>query len=416
MTSPTIVLYSNTLQGKYVLVRGYDLSVGPPTSIEYLYDHTLPMYDYIEKNNRKNIKIMALGVGHHEIEYDGTHFHIVVSWPDNRPIREYHHSTLIYEIHLSVVGFPEPKEAQERLVSFVEHCKKAVEDKMENYSKDAGKVIKKYIFDPADGGNWTILNIAHKRPLASIFLPKVQLDELVEQVQSFVKEGTREEYARFNIPYKMNVLLYGLPGTGKTSCIHAIASEIDSGIGIIHFGRGVDDTMLTKAINQINNLEKCRVLVFEDIDSLFSDERKAHDSSKNAITLSGLLNCLDGLSRSEGLILFMTTNRRDILEDVALLRSCRIDMEMEFKDATTDQIAQMIQYYFPEHATAAAAAGSTATDTIETLASKNLTTATLQQYFFQQRHCDNIYALPNFKIFLNRFRNHPDKSKPGMYM
>lgn len=412
-----MVLYSNTLLGKYVLVRGYDLCVSPPAAVEYLYDHNLPMYDYIEKNNRKKIKIVSLSLGTHEVEYDGVRLLITVAWPDTRPIQDLHHSYIIQQITIRVAGFPEPADAQERLVKFVEHCKKSVEERMENYSKDAGKTIKKYIFDPADGGSWTILNISNKRPLESIFLPKEDIGTLVETVKAFIQEGTQDEYTRFNMPYKLNVLMHGLPGTGKTSCIHAIASEIDTDIGIIHFGRGVDDTMLTKAINQMSNLEKCRVLVLEDIDSLFSDERKAHDSAKNSITLSGLLNCLDGLSRNEGLIIFMTTNRRDILEDAALLRSCRIDIEMEFKDATGEQIRQMFQYYFPEHV--ARAKGGALDDAVETLVSKNCTTATLQQYFFERRHCTNILELPKFKEYWGKYKLKQEKTgaaKPGMYM
>jgi chaperone BCS1 len=288
---------------------------------------------------------------------------------------------------------------------------------MENFSKDAGKTIKKFIFDPADGGSWTILNITNKRPLESIFLPKEDKETLINTVRTFIQEGTQDEYTRFNIPYKLNILMYGLPGTGKTSCIHAIASEIDTDIGIIHFGRTVDDTMLTKAINQMSNLDKCRILVLEDIDSLFSDERKAHDSAKNSITLSGLLNCLDGLSRNEGLIIFMTTNRRDILEDAALVRSCRVDIDMEFKDATEDQIRQMFHYYFPEHVKAGTESALDAA--VETLVEKKCTTATLQQYFFERRHCSNILELPNFKNYWSKYKSTKEKSgspKPGMYM
>lgn len=415
---PTLTLFSNTLLGKYVLIRGYELSIGTPSSIEYLYDHTLPMYDYIEKNNRKKIKIMCLSRGQHCVEYEGRLFHLNVDWPHTKPVIDDQTSAIVYQINVTVAGCPTGSDAQDALVKFAEHCKTHVEDTMENYSKGAGKTIKKYIFDPAHDGHWTILNVANKRPVESIFLPKEDKELLVERVRSFVKDGTIDEYARFNVPYKLNVLLHGLPGTGKTSCIHAIASEINSDIGIIHFGRGVDDTMLTKAINQMSNLDRCRVLVLEDIDSLFSDERKAHDTSRNAITMSGLLNCLDGLSRNEGLIVFMTTNRRDILADVALSRSCRVDIELEFKDADAHQIEQMLRYYFPEQT--AVASNENVADTVETLSEKQCSTATLQQYFFEQRHAANILALPKFKEFWGRYRsNSSDKkksAKPEMYM
>lgn len=406
-TAPTLTLFSNTLLGKYVLIRGYQLSTNVPTSMEYLYDHNLPMYDYIERNNRKKIKILCLSAGRHLVTYKEHQLCVNVAWPDKKPILEDRNATILYQIDISLLGLPSPEDAQDILVEFVEHCKSHVEDTMENYSKGAGKTIKKYIWDPAHDGNWTILNIVNKRPIESVFLPPEDKELLMERVQTFVKEDTIDDYARFNVPYKLNLLLYGLPGTGKTSCIHAIASEINSDIGIIHFGREVNDTMLTKAINQMSNLEKCRVLVLEDIDSLFSDERKAHDSAKNSITMSGLLNCLDGLSRNEGLIVFMTTNRRDILVDIALSRSCRVDVEIEFKDATSHQIEQMLRYYFPNQIT------ENINETVDKLVEKKCSTATLQQYFFEQRHCSNILKLPKFKEFWNRYNASKDKTKEG---
>jgi predicted AAA+ superfamily ATPase len=417
---PEMILYSNSLMGKYVLVRGYELSLQTPKTMEYLYDHTLPSYDYIEKNNRKKIKIICLSHGIHIVEYNDITFKIAVENPNPNSVtmEPYPANNIVYRIIVSVMGFPSPKEAQAHLIEFVDHCKKSVEEQMENYCKEAGKTIKKFIFDPAEGGNWTILNVANKRPIDSIFLPKEDKQMLMDTVKDFSLETAAADYARFNVPYKLNILLHGLAGTGKTSCIHAIASELNTDIGIIHFGLKVDDTMLTKAINQMSNLENCRILVFEDIDSLFSDERKAHDSSRNAITLSGLLNCLDGLSRNEGLIIFMTTNRRDILADVALSRSCRVDIELEFKDAIEDQIEQMLRYYFPTHIEKANREALEKAK--EILMAKKYTTATLQKYFFSQRHCENILELPKFQTFSKKETTMKGggepKSVPGLYL
>ena len=409
MESPILTLFSNSLMGKYVLVRSYDLSHKVPSNFEYLYDHNLPTYDYIQKENRKKIKVMCLSTGNHEVHYESHIIYLNVEIPfEHAPLVDKMHSDIIYKITLRIAGCPSPENAKSILIYYVNHCKTYVEEMMENNCKDAGKTIKKYIFDSSqDGGHWTVLNISNKRPIDSIFLPKEDKQALVQKVKYFVSDKALEEYARFNVPYKLNVVLHGLPGTGKTSCIHAIASEINSDIGIIHFNKSIDDTTLTKAINQMSNLEKCRVLVFEDIDSLFSDDRKAYDNTKNAITLSGLLNCLDGLSRNEGVIVFMTTNRREVLDDVALTRCCRMDIEIEFKDATEDQIENMIRYYFPSHSENID--DKHMKSVVETLKNKNWTTAVLQQYFFEQRHCDNILELPKLKEYWETYKH---KSNP----
>ena len=58
------------------------------------------------------------------------------------------------------------------------------------------------------------------------------------------------------------------------------------------------------------------------------------------LTLSCLLNALDGPTATTGRLLFMTTNHREAL-DPALLRSGRIDYELEFRAAVPEQIRRL---------------------------------------------------------------------------
>jgi hypothetical protein len=114
----------------------------------------------------------------------------------------------------------------------------------------------------------------------------------------------------------------------------------------------------------------------------------------------------------------MTTNRRDILADVALARSCRVDIELEFKDAVEDQIEQMLRYYFPTHLKDCKKEALERARDI--LCSKQYTTATLQQYFFSQRHCANILDLPKFNEFTKKLTamkgSGDSKTVAGLYM
>jgi len=418
----SLTLFSNSLMGKYVLVRSYDLCEDPPLRVEYLYDHNAPIYDYLHTSDRKKIKVVCLSTGTYNILYDSHVFNLhVYRVQTGTQLLVNKEGDIIYQIDITmsethpIPPSPPPQQetrtVQEILVDFVDHCKTHVEAKMKNYCRDAGKTIKKFIFDTCDHGYWSVLNITNKRPLESIFLPTEVKETLLSKILHFASDQGREEYGRFNVPYKMNVLFHGLPGSGKTSCIHAIASSIDSDIGIIHFGKAMDDTMLTRAVNLMSNLDKCRVLVLEDIDSLFNDDRKAHDTLKNAVTMSGLLNCLDGLSRNEGIIVFMTTNRKDVLEDAAFLRSSRVDIDLEFTDASHDQMRQMLDYYFPEHMKNATP--TAVEDLIASFRTKTCTTAVLQQYFFENRNCDNILSLRTFKAYCDSIKNKNKESKTG---
>ncbi|KAK3062875.1 hypothetical protein LTS18_003194 [Coniosporium uncinatum] len=60
------------------------------------------------------------------------------------------------------------------------------------------------------------------------------------------------------------------------------------------------------------------------------------DANKTGISLSGLLNAIDGVASHEGRVLVMTTNHPEKL-DKALIRPGRVDMQIEFKNASRQQ-------------------------------------------------------------------------------
>jgi chaperone BCS1 len=80
------------------------------------------------------------------------------------------------------------------------------------------------------------------------------------------------------------------------------------------------------------------LLLLEDIDCAWN-ERAAKDDAKT-LTFSGLLNVLDGAATPEGRVTFMTTNHKGKLDD-ALIRPGRVDQQLEFKNATTEQIREL---------------------------------------------------------------------------
>lgn len=63
------------------------------------------------------------------------------------------------------------------------------------------------------------------------------------------------------------------------------------------------------------------------------------------LTLSGLLNSLDGIFTAHGRILIMTTNHRDILDD-ALIRPGRCDHKLLFSNCDRNQIRDIYRLYF----------------------------------------------------------------------
>lgn len=69
-------------------------------------------------------------------------------------------------------------------------------------------------------------------------------------------------------------------------------------------------------------------------------------SDVNTLSLSGLLNALDGVAASEGRILFATTNHLERL-DPALSRPGRMDVWVEFRNASKWQAEALFRNFFP---------------------------------------------------------------------
>ena len=86
---------------------------------------------------------------------------------------------------------------------------------------------------------------------------------LLSYIRNFLKPEMKEFYNNLGIPYKLNILFEGLPGTGKTSLIHTLASELDMDISILNFNKDVDDNTFMRSLRR---LSKNSIFVLEDID------------------------------------------------------------------------------------------------------------------------------------------------------
>lgn len=71
-----------------------------------------------------------------------------------------------------------------------------------------------------------------------------------------------------------------------------------------------------------------------------SSGRSGGANNDLGVTLSGLLNAIDGVASQEGRVLIMTTNHPELLDD-ALVRPGRVDMKIEFTRASKDQIREL---------------------------------------------------------------------------
>jgi chaperone BCS1 len=132
------------------------------------------------------------------------------------------------------------------------------------------------------------------RSIESVILPKATIDMIISDVDNFLAPVTQSFYDKHGIPYRRSYLFHGLPGTGKTSLIQALAGHYKRSVCYLQpTNPEMTDDSLKDAVS---DLPDDAILVFEDIDSLFAKDRSSK-VAKSALTFSGLLNALDGVGR-----------------------------------------------------------------------------------------------------------------------
>ena len=207
-------------------------------------------------------------------------------------------SQIFNEIQKAIEGEDKTKDYTKIWNEFLEDAGKYYKEQIREINNEPNKVAV-YIYDDF----WDVLNKRGRRKIETIHLDGKEV-EILDYIRSFLKPETKELFEELGIPYKLNILFEGLPGTGKTSLIYTIASELNRDVAILNFNKDVDDNVFMRALRR---LPKNVIFVLEDIDVLFK-ERKENDNFKSMISFSGLLNSLDGMAFKDDLITIMTTN------------------------------------------------------------------------------------------------------------
>jgi len=230
---------------------------------------------------------------------------------------------------------------------------------------------------------WQLKATKPARSLDSVVLPEGLKASLIQDIDEFVAPETYQWYKLHGIPYKRSYLLFGPPGSGKSSIIQAIAGHYKRNVCFLQpIGPQFTDDAFTSCIQ---SAPKNALIVLEDIDAFFGRDRKALHSNC-PLTFSGLLNGLDGVSSADGQIFILTTNFVDRLDE-ALMRSGRVDRRIEFPDLNPDLARDMFLQFYPGQEKYATEFQHSLTKKLESLIAENkkLCMADLQQHFIKHR-------------------------------
>ncbi|KAI1484372.1 BCS1 N terminal-domain-containing protein [Biscogniauxia mediterranea] len=214
----------------------------------------------------------------------------------------------------------------------------------------------------ASDTSWQRCMARAHRPFSTVILNESKKKEIIDDISDYLCPTTQRWYANRGIPYRRGYLLYGPPGTGKSSLSLALAGYFKMRIYIVSLNSmlATEETLSTL----FSELPRRCVVLLEDIDTAglthtreeeskdSEDENKKssgrNDNEKERIgrlSLSGLLNVLDGVASQEGRVLIMTTNHIDKL-DRALIRPGRVDMMVKFSLADAEMTSAVFRAIF----------------------------------------------------------------------
>ena len=266
-------------------------------------------------------------------------------------------------------------------------------------------------------GVWNRVATRPSRPMNTVILDHDQKDRILSDINEYLHPSTPRWYANRGIPYRRGYLFAGPPGTGKSSLAWAIAGIFGLDIYCISL---VEPSLTEEDLGlMFTSLPRRCVVLLEDIDSAglvkrqestvtSADSKKQDQAAKigaeitkaistaqqnnkgskenQGISLSGLLNAIDGVASHEGRVLVMTSNFPDKLDD-ALIRPGRIDMRIDFTKATRTQIVELFtRMYSPDTPLAKASLTSEP---------KKLTPATEPSTLAQRKNSKVSFALGN---------------------
>ncbi|XP_062232278.1 AAA-ATPase At3g50940-like [Phragmites australis] len=200
---------------------------------------------------------------------------------------------------------------------------------------------------------WSPIDLHHPSTFDTLAMDQKLKQSIIDDLNRFIKR--KDYYKRIGKAWKRGYLLYGPPGTGKSSLIAAMANHLRFDIYDLELAEVRSNSDLRRLLVGQSNRS---ILVVEDIDCTIElkqrEEGEAHDKSNSTqenkgeekITLSGLLNFVDGLWSTSGeeRIIVFTTNYKERL-DPALLRPGRMDMHINMGYCTPESFRILANNY-----------------------------------------------------------------------
>lgn len=222
---------------------------------------------------------------------------------------------------------------------------------------------------------WSNPTAVHKRPIETVIVAEDIKTKILGDITYFI--NNEAWYRTRGMPYKMTYVLHGKPGTGKTSLVKTLASHFNRNVYAVNLGMMSDNSFE----HALTTVPPRSIILIEDFDTTsavkarsgsvpYTEPHGDNDTPApthpgmgsgeqfkitqdgdslgfSLLSLSGILNVLDGVVSLNDTIVMMTTNHIENIDD-ALLRKGRVDHIVEIPYLTDTEVKAYVQMMFPD--------------------------------------------------------------------
>lgn len=160
---------------------------------------------------------------------------------------------------------------------------------------------------------WKLDDIGEQRPKTNP-VERLALSQEILDMVGHIKRWykSKDWYVDRQIPWKFGGLLWGPPGTGKSSLAKSIAQDLKIPLVLMDIS-SMDNEEFHAAYRAALAQSPCVVLI-EDIDAVFHGRENVAAEAGTGLSFDCFLNTLSGVENSDGLLLLVTTNNLDKID------------------------------------------------------------------------------------------------------